>query len=228
MKVTIDAGHIKGYNVGVDKAYNEGEMAWKLSRFLGAELERYGAEVAYTRDNIAVDRALEARGKTAHDNGSDLFLSLHSDGFTNPTARGVSVFYSNRRQGTQGLAKALCDTVAALMNTPARGAMTRLYGGAHPQADYYGVIRGAVGFNGERSPKAAFLIEHGFHTNPQDCAWLMQEDNLKRLAAAEARVIAEHYGLKAVQVPPSDGVDWKAKYETLCAALDELIRKHAG
>ena len=111
MKTTIDAGYIKGYNVGVDKAYNEGEMAWRLSRFLGAELQKYGVEVAYSREDISKDKELELRGKVAHDNGSGLFISLHSDGFTNPTARGVSVFYSNRRQGTQGLAKALCDTV---------------------------------------------------------------------------------------------------------------------
>lgn len=228
MRICIDAGHIKGYNVGVDKAYNEGEMAWRLSHLLGEELQRYGIEVAYSRDDISKDLALELRGKVAHDNGSDLFISLHSDGFTNPTAKGVTVFYSNHRKGTQTLGKALGDTVAALMNTPARGAMTRLYGGAYPQADYYGVIRGAVGFNGERSPKAAFLIEHGFHTNPDDCRWLMQDDNLKRLAAAEARVIAEHYGLQTIQTPPTNGEDWKGKYFALQNELRDIIKKYGN
>ena len=222
MKITIDAGHIKGYNIGINPSYNEGGMAWKLSKFLGAALEKFGVEVFYTRDDIAKDLALESRGKTAHDNGSELFISLHSDGFTSSTAKGVSVFYSNyRKYDSAGLAEMLGKAVAAKMGTPFRGAMTRLYGGAYPQADYYGVIRGAVGYNGERAPKAALLIEHGFHTNPDDCAWLMQDDNLKMLAEAEAATIAKYYGLAAVTEGQTDS-DYKAMYEAEKAAHEAL------
>ncbi len=210
MKITIDAGHIKGYNVGADPRYNEGQMAWTLSKLLGAALEKYGAQVFYTRADITEDLALELRGKTAHDNGSDLFISLHSDGFTSPTAKGVTVFYSNYRKDSAQLAAALGSAVAGLIATPFRGAMTRLYGGAYPQADYYGVVRGAVGYRGERAPGAAFLIEHGFHSNPDDCAWLMREDNLAKLAVAEAEVIARFYGLE--KGGDSAQPDYKALY----------------
>ncbi len=227
MKITIDAGHVKGYNVGVDTRYNEGLMAWTLSKLLGAELEKYGAQVFYTRDDIAKDLALESRGKTAHDNGSELFISLHSDGFTSPTARGVSVFYSNyRKLDSAGIANDLGIAVAALIGTPFRGAMTRLYGGAYPQADYYGVIRGAVGYSGERSPRAALLIEHGFHSNPNDCAWLLREDNLKKLAETEAALIARFYGLQKTEAsaPP----DPQGKYTALLADIEAVIKKHKG
>ena len=227
MKITIDAGHIKGYNIGINPSYNEGGMAWALSRYLGDALKKYGAEVFYTRSDISKDLALELRGKTAHDNGSELFISLHSDGFTSPTAKGVSVFYSNHRRESLTLANALGGAVAALMGTPFRGAQIRLYGGSYPNADYYGVIRGAVGYGGERIPGAALLIEHGFHSNPNDCAWLAQDDNLQKLAETEARIIAKHYGLSAkTEVPASD---YKALYETEKAAhaatqakLDEI------
>lgn len=218
MKITIDAGHIKGYNIGVVSGYNEGEMAWTLSQYLGDALKKYGAEVFYTRADITKDLALEARGKIAHDNGSTLFISLHSDGYTSPSAKGVSVFYSNYRKDSLTLAQQLGSAIASTMRTPFRGAMTRLYGGSFPQADYYGVVRGAVGYNGERLPKAAFLIEHGFHTNPEDCAWLMQDNNLKVLASAEADVIAAHYGLRR----PPVGLDYKALYETEKAKLDAI------
>lgn len=225
MKITIDAGHVKGYNIGVNAAYNEGQMAWMLSKLLGSELEKYGAQIHYTRDDIAKDLALESRGKAAHDNGSDLFISLHSDGFTSPTAKGVSVFYSNHRRDSLTLSNALGGAVAALMDTPFRGAQIRLYGGAYPQADYYGVIRGAVGYSGERTPKAALLIEHGFHTNPDDCAWLMQTANLAKLAETEAEVIARHYGLKKSE--PSTPPDAQ-KYAALLADIEAVVKKHKG
>lgn len=226
MKITIDAGHVKGYNIGVNPAYNEGQMAWTLSKLLGAALQKYGVEVFYTRDDITKDLALESRGKTAHDNSSDLFISLHSDGFTSPTAKGVSVFFSNYRKDSAGLANELGNAAANLMGTPFRGAKTRLYGGAYPQADYYGVIRGAVGYNGERTPIAAFLIEHGFHTSPDDCAWLMQGGNLMKLAETEAAVIAGHYGLR--QNGTATCEDWQTKYTALLADVEAVATKHKG
>ena len=56
--------------------------------------------------------------------------------------------------------------------------------------DYYGVLRGAhsVGTPG-------VILEHGFHTNKSNTIWLMQAENLDRLAIAEAQVIAEWFGM---------------------------------
>lgn len=95
--------------------------AWRLSRFLGAELERYGVEGAYSRDDISKDKELELRGKVAHDNGSDLFISLHSDGYTTPTASGVTVFYSNFRHHSKTLGEALGRAVASTMGLHSEG-----------------------------------------------------------------------------------------------------------
>jgi hypothetical protein len=38
-------------------------------------------------------------------------------------------------------------------------------------------------------------MEHSFHTNTRSVKWLMSDDNLRNLAAAEARVIAEYFDL---------------------------------
>ena len=54
-----------------------------------------------------------------------------------------------------------------------------------PDTDYYGVIRNSAASGCRR----AFLIEHGFHTNPEDSAFLRDKDALLRLALAEADVI---------------------------------------
>jgi len=43
---------------------------------------------------------------------------------------------------------------------------------------------------------ALHIIEHGFHTNTAVAKWLMSDANLKKLAEAEAKVLAEHFGVK--------------------------------
>lgn len=53
--------------------------------------------------------------------------------------------------------------------------------------DYYGVLRAAAA----SGCHTAMLIEHGFHTNPEDAAFLTDEDCLERLANAEADVLLE-------------------------------------
>jgi uncharacterized protein YgiM (DUF1202 family) len=39
------------------------------------------------------------------------------------------------------------------------------------------------------------LVEHSFHTCTRSAEWLLDEANLDKLAQAEARVIAEHFGM---------------------------------
>ena len=70
------------------------------------------------------------------------------------------------------------------MNSTDRGIKTRRYPD-NDSLDYYGVIRASAGSGCKR----AFLVEHGFHTNPEDSAFLQSEECLARLAAAEAEVI---------------------------------------
>lgn len=41
------------------------------------------------------------------------------------------------------------------------------------------------------------LIEHSFHTNKKATLWLSKEENLKRLAVAEAELLAAHFKMEA-------------------------------
>lgn len=231
MRICVDAGHVPNWRNGVDPKYDEGKMSWTLAGFLKKELEFHGFEVVCTRSdaNISKDTEVFTRGTVAHTWQCDLLLSLHSDGITDAagrpitTAKGVSVFMSNLRPDSKALAIELGTAVARAMGTVFRGAQTRLYGGtATPNADYYGVIRGAIGFKGERYPQAAFLIEHGFHTNPAECAWLMNEDNLRVLAKIEAAILAKHYD--PTPPPPPAKEDWEQRHRKLYTALEECLR----
>ena len=52
--------------------------------------------------------------------------------------------------------------------------------------DYYGVLRGAhsVGV-------PAVILEHGFHTNEKCTRWLLEDENLQKLAELEAQVLVQ-------------------------------------
>lgn len=199
LKITLDPGHKQGANVGVVNGYREGttmyNMAYELKRFL----EEYdGVQVFVTRLLQQDDPSLEARGKTAINNGSDVFISLHSDASGNKNVRGVTVIRSLKRPDSVALGKALANAVDGAMacgKSPYSGAdggvWTRVYPGL-PGTDYYGVLRSAVkGSN----VKYAYLIEHSFHTNPTDCTTLDSSAARQRVAMAEAETIAKFFNL---------------------------------
>ena len=56
--------------------------------------------------------------------------------------------------------------------------------------EYYSVLYGA------RNVGCPFyyIIEHSFHTNKKAALWLLEDENLKKLAVAEAKVIADYFG----------------------------------
>ena len=82
------------------------------------------------------------------------------------------------------LARALNCAVVQTMHTEDRGVKTRSYPDK-PEIDYYGVLRNSAAYG----CPTAFIIEHGFHTNPEDAAFLTDDECLQKLAVAEAEVI---------------------------------------
>lgn len=189
MKICLDAGHYGDYNrspaVG---EYTEAECMWKLHLWLKTELEKYGVQVILTRANQERDMALTERGR--HSAGCDLFLSLHSnavgDGVREDVDYPVSYVAIDGKADKIGLALARC--VENVMGTEQKARIEKRRGS---NGDYYGVLRGAA-----QVGTIALILEHSFHTNTRMTEWLLSNDNLKRLAAAEAAVIAEYFDLK--------------------------------
>ncbi len=227
MKICLDAGHNGSYNQSpVVPEYYESRMNWKLHELLKAELESYGIEVITTRPTLEsivgngdTKNGLSLRGKSAK--GCDLFLSLHSDAcgtesVDRPTA------YCTISGELNALGQKIADAVHEVMGTKQAGEIRNKKGNG---GDYYGVLRGAasVGVPG-------ILMEHSFHTNARSAQWLLDDSNLKKLAEAEARVIAEHFGImetapdssaKAPQTTPESFL-----VKVTCAALN--VRSGAG
>ena len=208
IKIMLDAGHTgKTWNAGAVKGYYESAMAWKLHNLLADELQKYGFTVGKTRKSIDESMDVTVRGKKAK--GYDLLLSLHSNSADVSTVRRVACIYQTEdTQGTwdeisRKIADKLAPVIADTMEIPpdpGNGLRWKNYsklaggdrdGDGKKDDNYYGVLHGA------RMVKVpAVIVEHSFHSNPETCRWLMNDDNLKKLAAAEAKCLADYYGMK--------------------------------
>ncbi|MBO7375740.1 MAG: N-acetylmuramoyl-L-alanine amidase [Clostridia bacterium] len=191
--IVLDPGHGQFGNPHTTKeGFYEGTQNFILASFLKEELEKRGFEILMTRNRVEDNPELAERGELAGKNGAVLFLSIHSNAPSSsigpekyPLVRGVETYYSvSDLEGNAPIARALNDAVVKTMNSTDRGIKTRRYPD-NESLDYYGVIRAAAGSGCKR----AFLIEHGFHTNPEDSAFLQDTGCLAKLAAAEAEVI---------------------------------------
>lgn len=196
--IILDPGHGENGNPHPTReGFYEGTQNFILATHLRDELVARGFEVIVTREKVSDNPSLEERGSLAGKMGACMFLSLHSNAPGTsatperyPRIRGAETFYSiTDEENNAVIARALTDAVVKTMQTEDRGIKTRRYPD-HPDWDFYGVIRASA----QSGCRAAFLIEHGFHTNPEDSAFLQSEECLARLAVAEADVIARFFG----------------------------------
>lgn len=212
IKVCLDAGHYGKYNRSkVIPEYYESDMNWKLHLLLKEELEKYGIEVIQTRQDQAKDLELTKRGKMSK--GCNLFLSLHSNAASTTVPNWVTALHQvddncgEMDERSAEIGRLLAEAVAAIMGvtakTSAKKSSSDRDGNGHKD-DYYGVLRGAhtVGTPG-------VILEHGFHTNPDQARWLLDDNNLKKLAVAEAQVIAQWCGVGGQDKTPEESYSLK-------------------
>ncbi|MCI8658742.1 MAG: N-acetylmuramoyl-L-alanine amidase [Lachnospiraceae bacterium] len=184
-KICLDAGHYGKYNKSpVDNRYYESDMMWKLHLLQKKYLEEYGVEVITTRPEQAMDRSLYERGAASA--GCDLFISNHSNAAEKESID-YPVAYCAINRSADGIGQALAKCVELVMKT---GQKARIEHRQGSHGDYYGVVRGATV---ARTP--GLILEHSFHTNFKATAWLLKDDNLTKLAKAEAETIVSYYGL---------------------------------
>lgn len=192
--IVLDAGHFTNQNFSpVYPSYKEGNMTWELFGYLKSALEEYGFNVKGTRTNRDSDLGVYERGLLAA--GADLFISLHSNACEAESIRRVVVIppFVDRNECNE-LTRRLAETVTKCMSIGEQYQLyTRTYvDGYGRERDYYGVIRGAV----EAGCKRSLIIEHSFHTNTASAKWLCESANLKALAKAEAKTIADYFGIE--------------------------------
>lgn len=195
MKICIDAGHTEGYNPSpCDRRYCEGTRMFLLQGFLKRSLEHFGFEVVCTRKRVQENPSLAQRGSMAK--GCDLLLSLHTNAVGNEANEAVDyvcAFYPISGKNAD-LAQALSELTASVMKTE-QLPQTRIRKNSAGTADYYGVMRNAANVG-----TAAILLEHSFHTNPRITQWLLNDDNLRALADAQAALLAEYFSMEGPEM----------------------------
>lgn len=185
-RVMLDAGHYDYYNQSpAVKEYWESKMTWKLHLMLKEELEKYGIIVGTTRKSQEKDMALYDRGYASK--GYDLFLSLHSnavgDNVNEKVDYPVCFVQISGKSDKIGILLSECVREVMQTNQPADHWSQRGSSGN----DYYGVLRGATA-----AGTVGCIVEHSFHTQTRATKWLLQDDNLRKLAVAEAKVISNY------------------------------------
>jgi len=195
-KICIDPGHYGKYNrsPGVPEYY-ESEMVWKLSNMQKRYLEQLGHTVILTRTNPDKDLALVTRGKKSK--GCDLFISNHSNavgGGMNENVSYTAVYHLVDDTTTKAddiskdfaykIAPVIANVMGIAYKVLTRKAESDRNGDKIKNDNYYGVLHGARLVN-----TPGLILEHGFHTNTATVKWLLKDENLDRLAKAEAECI---------------------------------------
>ena len=209
IKICLDAGHYGKYNQSpVNKKYYEAEAMFKLTEYLKAELLTYDCEVITTRADQKKDLALYERGQKAK--GCDLFISNHSNAATKEEVDYVVVYrgYKNDKSDELGLklAKAITKTMG-VKQTP----RTNTRKSEKADREYYGVLRGAR----DVGCPYYYIVENSFHTNPASTAWLLKDENLKKLAEVQAKTIADYFKLSKKASMPTKAITPESSKEDI-------------
>lgn len=194
-KVCLDAGHYGKYNRSpVVPEYYESDMTWKLHLMLKEYLESYGIGVVTTRSNKDKDLALVSRGMAAK--GCDLFLSLHSNACSSEPVNHVAVYHlvnditTDIDDRSKDFANRIAPVIGSVMGVESKvltkSAQSDRNKDGMKNDNYYGVLHGS-----RMAGVPGLILEHSFHTNTAATRWLLNDNNLDRLARFEAQCIAD-------------------------------------
>lgn len=107
--VMLDPGH-GGIDTGAigNNGSKEKHIVLAIAKNVRTILRNQGIDARLTRTGDTFI-PLYDRVEIAHQHGADLFMSIHADGFTNPSAAGASVFALSNRGASSAMAKYLSD-----------------------------------------------------------------------------------------------------------------------
>jgi N-acetylmuramoyl-L-alanine amidase len=108
--IAIDAGH-GGQDPGARGANGsrEKDITLKVARELARQVNATPGLKAYLTRDADFFIPLKRRYQLAREHKADLFVSIHADAFTSPTARGSSVFVLSQRGASSQAARWLAD-----------------------------------------------------------------------------------------------------------------------
>jgi N-acetylmuramoyl-L-alanine amidase len=225
-RIVIDAGH-GGHDsgtLGVD-GLEEKDVVLDVALRLGKMLhDRLGAEIIYTRsDDTFIP--LETRTAIANKAQADLFLSIHANSSSDPSARGVETYYLNFTSQLDALEVAARENAVSDQSIHQLSDLvkkitlkekideSREFASDVEESLYGGLQRGNEGLKNRGVKKAPFVVliganmpsilaEISFVTNPKDANQLRQPEYRQRVADSLFKGVAKYAGgLSGTKVP---------------------------
>ena len=169
-KIYIDQGHNpSSFNTGAEgNGLREQDITYAVGQSLASLLRRSGNyEVRLSRNSpdevLGTSNATSLRSRVQDANawGADYFISIHTNGSTDPTAKGVEAYAYSRDSRAFGLGDDIVDSLVEATGFPRRGMFVRpgLY-----------VLK--------KTNMPATLVEIGFISNPAEAAVMRNDPDL--------------------------------------------------
>lgn len=185
--VVLDAGH--GMSNRSNGVYDPGAVQGEVYEShivldqalrVGEILKTRGFNVVYTRSDENSDINLENRSRVANEANADIFVSLHCNSFSDPSAEGVRVYHHPGSSKGLNLARLIGGSLVEELSDDVSG-FNQTYESAR-SGDFSVLLR-------TRMP--AVLVESGFLTNARDIAYLT--GNAESVAEGIADGIVEYF-----------------------------------
>jgi len=171
----MDGGGTRGVVSGLAEAQLNLRVALRL-RLL---LEAAGIRVVMTRTKTAATSIGNVvRARIANEAGAALFLRIHADGSSDPSARGTHTLYPARRRGWTDDVYAASRRAARIVQTELVRALAFPDRGLQERSDF-------TGFNWANVP--VILVEMGFMTNATEDRLLSTKAYQQRAALGLCR-----------------------------------------
>ena len=224
-RIVVDAGH-GGHDSGTlgPGGIQEKDVVLDVALRLGKLLhQRLGAEVTYTRDDDTFI-PLEERTAIANKAQADLFISVHANSSSDPTARGVETYYLNFTTSPDALEVAARENAVSDQSVHELSGLvkkitlkdkideSREFAADVEDALYGGLERNNPGMRDRGVKKAPFVVliganmpsilaEISFLTNPSDASELKRGEYRQRIAESLYRGVAKYVsGLSGLRV----------------------------
>ncbi len=175
------------YSTGTSSpTYTEEQLNLAVGLRLRDKLQSFGATVVMTRETAEATLEGIERCEIAHQSGADVAVHIHADGFSDASARGVSVQVpTGNLLGTPSiveesarLGQLMVDAVCSETGAYNRGTVSR---------------SDLTGFNFSKIPTV--FIELGFMTNPEEAALLETGEYQDEIVDGIAQSLCSWYGI---------------------------------
>jgi N-acetylmuramoyl-L-alanine amidase len=224
-RIVIDAGH-GGHDTGTigPNGLLEKDLVLDVALKLGKLLQtRLGAQVVYTRDDDTFI-PLETRTAIANKEQADLFISVHANSSSDPSARGVETYYLNFTSSSDALEVAARENAVSeksiheLQDLVKKIALrekieeSREFALDVQKSLYGGLAQKSPGLQDRGVKKAPFIVliganmpsilaEISFVSNPTDEKRLQTDEYRRRIAESLYKGVAKYVnGLSGIKV----------------------------